>query len=170
MSRLAREDQADRKHFFRDPDRVTKNDRVRRAEVAGLLRTNHIRTAVDYLNAALIFQHGLALSDYKRAQMLAREAERRGGGERARWLYAVATDRLLIAQGRKQKYGSQLSIVRAVDRRTGRPRRTMKLLPYDKRTADATRTQFGLPTLAILLKMDGSRPPVRQKKIRFRSE
>ena len=125
---------------------------------------------MDYFNAALIFQHGLGLSDYKRAQVLAREAERRGGGEEARWLYAVATDRLLIAQGRKQKFGSQLSIVRIIDRRTGRPRRTMKLLPYDKRTGDATRTRHGLPALAILLKMDGIHPPARQKKIRFKSE
>lgn len=132
-----------------------------------LLKRGKVRTYTDYFNAALIFQHGLTLSDYKLAQALAGKSVKKGGGEWSRWLYAVVTDRLLLARGKKQKYGSQLRIDRTVDRKSGHARRIMKLLPYDARTSDATRAKFALPPLAELLRMDGRPAPIKQKKISF---
>jgi hypothetical protein len=166
--RLAKQDQKERKRFFDNPDKVTKNDHARRAAVSALLARNRIQTARDYFNAALIFQHGLTKRDYRRAQSLAHISVEKGGGEQARWLFAVTTDRYLTAQGRKQKFGTQFNIATKIDQRTGRQRREMRLLPYDKRTSDAIRIQHGLPSLKDLLKMDGRPPPKRQKRIAFR--
>lgn len=167
LAKLAHNDQREREHFFKHPSLVTQHDRVRRRKVAKLLQKRRVRTARDFLRAALIFQHGLTVADYRKAQWLARSAVRKGGGSMARWLYAVATDRMLLRQGRRQKFGSQQSIVRERDPRTRRMRRVLRLLPYDRRTSDRARHEHELPSLRQMLASEGKPAPRRQKRIMF---
>lgn len=167
LARLAVDDQQERIRFFDDPEGVTRNDRRRRARVREFLRRRKVATARDYFNAALIYQHGLHPSDYKRARALARTSIDKGGGDAARWLYAVACDRLLTSQGKPQRYGTQFSIVREKNPRTGRMRRVLRILPYSKTTTDGERQRYGIPPLRTLLADDGKAAPRRQKAITY---
>lgn len=141
---------------------MTANDARRRRRVSQLIAEGQLHTWQDFHNAALIFQHGLTAPDYKLAQRLATKAVRLGGGEWSRWLYAVATDRLLLAQNRKQKFGTQVRIVRERNAKTGRMRQVYRAEPFDRRTSDRTREAYGVGPLATLRAMEGTpkvRPP-----------
>jgi len=59
------------------------------------------------------------------------------GFEKAKWLYAAAQDRLLIKQGKKQKYGTQYK------RKDG----IWFLYPVNKSINDRERKKYNVPTL-----------------------
>jgi len=155
LAKLVMQDQQEREHFFDNPEQVTANDAKRRKVVTKLIRNGKLRTWKDHFNAALIFQHGLTDTDYRMAHVLAKKSVEIANKKWSRWLYALTTDRLLVSQGKKQKYGSQFQIVDTYDKNTGRKKKILKIHPYDKRTSDKTREWHGLPPLKELLKRDG---------------
>ena len=63
--------------------------------------------------------------------------------EQAKLLYVVAIDRLLLWEGKAQKYGMQYE-----KEKGGKYR----LSPMDKKTTDAQRAEFNVPSLAELKK------------------
>jgi len=171
LATLSAQDQRDRKTFFKNPDGVTANDKKRREKVDLLLQRRKVQTARDYFNAALIYQHGLEVKDYEKACKLAQKSIELGGGASAKWLYAVAIDRRLTAQGKKQKFGMQFNIVLERNPKTGRVRKVMRIRPYDRRTSDKTRAKYGLsPLRDILAANEGKPAPKRQKKVIFTLE
>ena len=141
---LFKSDQADRA-----PDKIRSYDAVKNGwkrlmdadirrlkEVRRILKTDKNLNAEDYFHAAMVFQHGQKLSDYKMAASLAKTSAELGD-EKAKWLYAAATDRLLVNLGRKQKYGTQYQ------KESGK----WVLMPVDRRTSDHTRTKYNVPNL-----------------------
>ena len=93
------------------PAELTARDRTRRARTSELLKAGRLRTGVDFSNTALIFQHGESEDDYRMAYSLAWTAysmlEEGVPKQFAGWLSAAAWDRLLLAKGKKQWYGTQ---------------------------------------------------------------
>lgn len=149
LKKLFREDQADREKLgSKFPTRaefrwITERDRKRRKQTAELLRTARTRfNGRDFFMAALVFQHGPAVSDSRKAVSLAGESMRRGY-RKARYLYAAAVDRLRLKQRKKQKYGTQ-------------SRRELggkwKIAPVDPATTDAERKRYDVPPLAKIRK------------------
>lgn len=61
---------------------------------------------IDYFRAGLIFQHGRDLQLIRKAKEYAKMSFELGY-EPGRWLYAAATDRILMMQRKKQKFGTQ---------------------------------------------------------------
>lgn len=93
--------------------------------------------ADDLYHAAIVFQHGEKVDDWRRAHELAlRSAEL--GHSAARWLAAAAHDRWLMGQGKPQKYGTQYRP--AGDR--------WDLYDVDPATTDAERARWNVPPLA----------------------
>ncbi|HZS56802.1 MAG TPA: hypothetical protein VFA65_20515 [Bryobacteraceae bacterium] len=150
---LCAADQRDRvPNFYKGNEfLVSKRDQRRRTIVSALIRRAGLNTASDFYNAALIFQHGSKERDYKLAQNLAHKALRRGH-EGAPWLFAAATDRLLLEQGKKQKFGTQFEL-RRVNRNQRQSIPKFVISRFDRRTSDRTRIQFGVPRLRQLLRM-----------------
>jgi len=166
LQRLANQDQKERECFFEDPEKVTNRDVERRKQVRQLVAQGQVKTARDYFNAALIFQHGLTARDYKTALSFAKRSIKLGGGKWAKWLFAVITDRLLLSEGKKQKFGTQFSIVSG--KRKGKTVRMMRLLPIEKRIGDTYRAQYGISPLKEILADDGKIISKKQKKISFK--
>ncbi len=155
LLRLASQDQRDRQKYIGNEAKVFRNDQKRRLKVAILLAQGKVRTGADCFSAALIYQHGSNLQDYLRARTLARKAMSKGE-EAGKWLYAAATDRWLVRQGRKQKFGTQYCSVMDPIGSHARRKRVMRISPYDKRTSDKTRARFHVPPLSKLLAMQES--------------
>lgn len=155
LMRLMKEDQHDRKVLFqKGPDQVTKRDEQRRKTAIAMLHAGQIKTALDHFNAGLLFQHGLELSDYKRAHRHARNAIKIGGIEDANWLYAVTLDRMLVAEGKKQKFGTQFKSEEVSDGHSKKSKWVMRLAPFDARTSDRTRSRYGVSCLKELVAME----------------
>lgn len=55
---------------------------------------------------AYLFHHGNTIEDYKQAHFYANKAVKLGSTV-TKWLYAATLDRLLITQGKKQRFGTQ---------------------------------------------------------------
>lgn len=152
LEKLAQADRKDRGNFRGNEIEVVKRDKRRRAAVARVLRSRRVLSGTDLYNAALIYHHGVTSTDYRRACELAERAVALGMKE-ATPLLALATDRLLVSYGKKQKYGTQFHTVEITDNR-GRPKRVIKMNPCDRRTSDSTRLRVGLPRLAELRKLE----------------
>lgn len=144
LARLHEEDQSDRSGDIskKDNDQIRKNDSRHRREVDKMISNNDLQTAKDYYRAAMIFQHGSEVSDFKKAASLAQKAIELGS-EKAKWLYAAATDRSLVFSGRKQKFGTQFKRPRHDDGSLGE----WELDPVDKRISDDTRAKYNVPSL-----------------------
>ncbi|QDE40722.1 hypothetical protein FIV34_16660 [Luteibacter pinisoli] len=121
---------------------VGKRDASRRAQVMRLLQAGHVRTADDYLNAAVVFQHGEDVADTRLALALATTASRIDPANKdAGVLAAQAWDRILVKSGRPQWYGTQF----ARDKATGR----WAISPVEAGVvSEPQREAMGLPTLA----------------------
>jgi hypothetical protein len=144
LAKMEAEDQADRTPGPNkiDWDVVSKRDAARRNEVLQLLMAGDIRTADDFFNAALIFQHGDSLPDTQLALALVTTAARMDASNHdAEALMAQAWDRIMVKSGKPQWYGTQF--VRS--KTTGK----WMLYPTDpSAVTDAQRQAMGLPTLA----------------------
>ncbi|MBP9668844.1 MAG: hypothetical protein KBE09_00975 [Candidatus Pacebacteria bacterium] len=138
-------DQSDRKHKTIDWRHVGRRDELRQNKAKILLDNGLVCTAADYFHAAMIFQHAIELSGNAMAQKLARKSIALGD-ERAKWLYAAATDRLLMRKNKKQKYGTQYT-QRHVAGEGDTVRTIFELYPYDKTTTDKERAQYNVPSL-----------------------
>lgn len=143
MAKIAAADQADRTSGTNkiDWDVVGKRDDARRAQVMQLLDSGQMRTAEDFSNAALVFQHGDSVRDTQLALALATVASRMDPSSRdARQLMADAWDRIMVRSGKPQWYGTQF--VRS--KTTGK----WELYPIDPNVvSEAQRSAMGIPTL-----------------------
>jgi len=123
-----------------DWNRVAKEDAERRARVLALMREGAVRSAEDHFRAAMVFQHGSTLADYRIAHALATLASALDP-ERVnyRWLIAASWDRMMTAQLQPQWYGTQFH-----GSDTG-----MFLYPVaEDAVDDAERARMGTPSLA----------------------
>jgi hypothetical protein len=120
---------------------VSARDAERRKEVLGTLRDGGLRTAKDYHDAALVFQHGETANEIELANALAVIASKMHPDDADfKWLVAATWDRLLMRYGKPQWYGTQY--VR--DEATAR----WKLYAIDEdAVTDARRRELNVPTI-----------------------
>jgi hypothetical protein len=144
LQKLEEADQADRAPGSNkiDWDIVGKHDLARRARAAEILKAGDVRTADDYFNAALIFQHGDAVEDTELALALATTAVRIDSNNKdARILTAQAWDRILVKRGKPQWYGTQFFKNKASGK--------WEMSPTDPTVVtEAQREAMGIPTIA----------------------
>jgi len=121
--------------------KIDENDRKRRKRVSEIIDEGGLKTAADYHHAALIFQHGETTTDYKKANELAKKGMEMGD-ERSKWLYAATLDRLLISQGKPQKYGTQFK---------KNQKGEWEMEPVDPATTDKERIRLDVSSLSEAL-------------------
>jgi hypothetical protein len=101
------EDQAARRVDEIDWAVVSQQDAERRSAVMSILQAGGIKTAQDYYNAAMIFQHGGSAEEIRLAHSFATIASALGSTSAANWLKAATWDRLLSRFDQPQWYGTQ---------------------------------------------------------------
>lgn len=106
LQKMADDDQNARKGSKIDWTILNKEDSLRRVRVFELLKENKVKTAKDYLNSGIVFQHGndtiassMAVKTFKKALELDSTLNR--------WWYAAAVDRDLMRRKQPQIYGTQ---------------------------------------------------------------
>jgi hypothetical protein len=141
LRRLHDEDQADRRPGPAgiNWDEVRPRDVARRARVREILDGGGARVAADYHHAAMVFQHGEEVADFRLAHELAvKAAELDPANRQSRWLAAAAKDRELMTLGKPQLYGTQF---RKVGDR-------WELYQTDPTVTDDERARWNVPPLA----------------------
>jgi hypothetical protein len=117
--------------------KLTKRDIKRQRDILKILKNKKFTfTGEDYFMAGIIFQHGTTITDSKKAIALAKKGAGMGN-DKAKWLYTAATDRLLIRQKKKQKFGTQYQ----------KKDNKWRLYPVDKKTTDKERTKYNVVSL-----------------------
>lgn len=112
LAKLTADDQSARSGPMKDIDwsKVSAEDAARRSLVLELLKQGLVRSAEDYCNAALIFQHGDTVDEIRLAFSFATTSRALSPDEeRCRWLSAAAWDRLLMRLKKPQWYGTQFT-------------------------------------------------------------
>ena len=108
LKTIYEQDQLDRGAKVIDWSEVRVRDDKRREQTLIMLRTGELRTAKDYLHAAMIMQHGRSAEDFKVANGLARISMTIDpSNTQARWLTAASWDRMLTSKNMPQWYGTQ---------------------------------------------------------------
>lgn len=143
LAELKAQDQAARSGAIKDIDwtKLSAADAARRVQVLDLIRQGTVRTAEDYCNAALIFQHGETVDEIKLAYSLATTSRALDPADkRCKWLSAAAWDRLLMRLNKPQWYGTQF---------TKASGGAWELYVVDETAvSDAERAEHGVPPLA----------------------
>lgn len=137
------EDQRDRNNIKFNKTHLLllkKRDRKRKDELERVLRGGIKFTPEDFYMIAMIYQHGSTLNDYREAVSFSRRSMKLGF-ERAKWLYAASQDRLLVKQGKKQKYGTQYQ----------KRNNVWFLYPVSKLISDKERKKYNVPSLKSAL-------------------
>jgi len=117
--------------------KLTERDKKRQKNILKILKNKKFTfTSEDYFMAGIIFQHGTTIADSKKAISLAKNGAEMGN-DRAKWLFAAATDRLLLRQKKKQKFGTQYQ----------KKNNKWRLSPVDKKTTDKERAKYNVVTL-----------------------
>ncbi len=106
LKKLYKEDQADRKAEKVDWKLISEKDSLRRKRVYELLKSDKVKTANDYSNAAMIFQHGKDSIAFGMAVKLMKKAVSLDATA-SKWLLAAAIDRELMSRNQPQIYGTQ---------------------------------------------------------------
>jgi hypothetical protein len=108
LAQIYAADQADRRLPGDQWMGVPKRDEERRLRVNEIMVNEGLGSAADHFHAAMVFQHGDVVEDYRLAHWLALRAAKMAPTYRpARWLAAASKDRELIALGQPQLYGTQ---------------------------------------------------------------
>lgn len=142
LKQLIRADQSDRSSNDIDWAVVDSHDKARAARVLELLGAANIRTAEDYYNAAMIFQHGSSAEDIQLALAFATVSSRLQPDHPApKWLAAAAWDRYMIWKKQPQWYGTQSQTDRASGKHVLYP-----VLP--NAVSDEERARMAVPPLA----------------------
>lgn len=138
LQKIRDADQADRQGSV-DWSKVAPRDEVRLERVRAIIREGNLRTATDYGNAALVFQHGSTVEEIRTAHALATLAMNMDpDNKKRRWLVAASWDRLLMNQSQPQWYGTQFK----------GDAKGMYLYPVAQdAVTDADRTSMAVPTL-----------------------
>jgi hypothetical protein len=125
-----------------DPDGA-RGDRVRREKVLPLIQ--QAVTSEDFINIALIFQHGDCVEDFMLANRLASiaigiedRAKVKSKSVDPRQFYAITLDRALQRSRKAQKFGTQYSSWK---------NDCTRLYVTDPRTTDAERAEYNVPPL-----------------------
>ncbi|MDI4633543.1 hypothetical protein J7U46_10835 [Pelomonas sp. V22] len=143
LAELKAQDQAARSGAIKDIDwkKISAEDAARRVKVLDLIKQGGVRSAEDYCNAALIFQHGETVDEIRLAYSLATTSRALDPADkRCRWLSAAAWDRLLMRLNKPQWYGTQFT-----KSSTG----PWELYLVDETAvSDAERAELGVPPLA----------------------
>jgi tetratricopeptide (TPR) repeat protein len=152
---IVQEDQRDREG---GPNRTYPADLVARdarrlARTREIVESGGLEASMDYFHAALIYQHSLALEDYRKAHELCLKAiDLDPTNKDAKWLAAASKDRELMTLGRPQLYGTQMT------------QRDGKWVVYtvDPTVTDEERARWNVPPLAELQRraerMNAARP------------
>lgn len=151
LKELYVEDQKDRLSGA-DYNVLIKNDRERRKLANIFLEHKEKLTPEEIYYAAMFFHHSLNKNDIKKAKGLMLLNIKRGEllkkenkwVEKSKWLFAAATDRLLVSEGKPQKYGTQFH-----QKTADSPR---ELFEYDRGTTDKERVALYVPTLKQTLR------------------
>lgn len=105
---IYRNDQADRKTERVDWVLVTRRDSIREKRVYELLAAKEVRTATDYYNVAMVFQHGGdSVASGMAVKMMRKAIEL--DATMNKWLLAAAIDRDLMYRKKPQIYGTQFT-------------------------------------------------------------
>lgn len=123
---------------------IEKRDRARRRTLAKLTKETrefNLR-GVDYFRMGTVFQHGKS-EDVQFARVLADKGVRLGHNP-SKWLYATTIDIDLIAQGKKQRYGTQFG-----KKEDG----SWFLLPVDSKTTDSERRRYRVRPMSDINKV-----------------
>lgn len=141
LAELFAQDQAARQNVPQQLDaeaakRFMEADAKRKEAALAIVRAGDLRTASDYLHAAVLLQHGDGAEDYRLAHALATLAVTLdpdiGSGK---WLMAASWDRLMDSYSRPQWYGTQYTFDRAS--------RRWQMLPVDESAlSDAERVRL----------------------------
>jgi hypothetical protein len=137
LQALFEADQADRRIVPPDWLVVGPRDRGREARVHEMLEADLVVTALDYYNAAMIYQHAPGIEGSALAHELAMISASMGN-DRARWLAAASWDRLLVRLERGQRFGTQYTVDAAG---------TKTLAEMEPGVTDAMRAAMHCPTL-----------------------
>ncbi|KAB2335574.1 hypothetical protein [Bacillus mesophilum] len=135
LKQLFEEDQHDLRTL---PHDKTVRDRERRNEVKVILDSGGATIAIDFIHAAIIFQHGEGLEDWWQAYKLSVKAV--DLGFQPKWVAAVALDRWLLHQGKPLKYGNQVIPFGGVYR----------IPQIDPKTTDEERRKWDIPSILEL--------------------
>jgi GNAT superfamily N-acetyltransferase len=134
LQRLVAEDQAERTQAGRD--QVDETGDQRRAQTMERLLATPKRLSADDCYAVAWLRHHSA--DPRSGQAFAgAQWAVQGGCDPARWLFAAALDRFLVARGEMQHYGTQFH----------KTWRGWKLHPFRAETTDAERAAWDVPPL-----------------------
>jgi hypothetical protein len=153
VHQLATEDQSENPGN-NSPEDYYRHGDARREEIRKLLADGKITSAVDYSDAALIFQHGQQPEDFLFAHILATQALMRGGSA-DKWIVAATLDRYLQSVNQPQVFGTQYPGDKSAEN-TPRPQVDPHVLniqrtqqPYNsKLLPDAVRQDFCVPDVA----------------------
>jgi len=106
LQKMADDDQNARKAANINWIIVSKEDSLRRERIFALLKEDKVKTAKDYFNSGIVFQHGgdtissgMAVKSFEKALTMDPSLNR--------WWYAAAVDRDLMYRKKPQIYGTQ---------------------------------------------------------------
>lgn len=124
------------------------NERIRK-DLEKLLKKKHNLTPKEKFICAMIYHHGFTIASSKKALKYIKEAQKQGY-TRQKWLIASIIDRLLQLEGKAQKYGTQLTLMKNGEfkRENGK----YKQYKIDNTISDKERIELGLPKLKELKK------------------
>jgi hypothetical protein len=145
LKKLVRTDQADREADSIDWPAVDLRDKERATRVVQILKEGQIKTAEDFYNAGMIFQHGSSPDDIKLAFSLATISARLAPAHPApKWLAAAAWDRYMMWKKLPQWYGTQSQFFKETGKTSLYP-----ILP--DAVSDAERAEAQVPPLSKII-------------------
>jgi hypothetical protein len=145
LKELVKADQSDREGKDIDWHAVDERDSERSTRVVQLLKDAQLRTAEDFYNAGMIFQHGSSPDDIKLAFSLATISSRLAPSHPApKWLAAAAWDRYMMWKKQPQWYGTQSQYFKETGKTSLYP-----ILP--DAVTDAERAEAQVPPLSKII-------------------
>jgi len=145
LKKIITADQSDREAKSIDWSAVDSRDRERATRVGQILKDGEIKTAEDFYNAAMIFQHGNSPDDIKLAFSLAIiSAHLAPSHPGPKWLAAAAWDRYMMWKKLPQWYGTQSQFFKETGKTSLYP-----ILP--DAVSDAERAEAQVPPLAKII-------------------
>jgi hypothetical protein len=113
---------------------INKRDLQRIKELENILATNPVLRGIDFFRVAAIYEHSNSIAHINKAKKIAQKGMRLGY-QPAKWLFAIATDKLLILRGRRQKFGTNIGKT---------PTGNWQILPCQSHTSDEERKLYNV--------------------------
>jgi len=108
IDKIFKADQEDRKNseFFKKRKFFANRDAKRKTQVKELIKKDQLITGKDWYQATMIFHHSDNIKDLNLALSLVKKSFDKKY-EKAKWLFAAVTDRILMKENKPQKFGTQ---------------------------------------------------------------